>query len=35
MAQKGNEVVDRPDPKQLTEEEIPGELESLEEVRKN
>ena len=35
MAQKGSEIVDRPQPDQLTDEEVPGELESLEEVRNN
>jgi hypothetical protein len=35
MAQKGSEVGDRPSPGQPADEEVPGELESLEEVRKN
>ena len=33
MAQKGNEVQDRPSPGQNADEETPGELEALEEVR--
>ena len=32
MAQKGNEVVERPPPGQPADEETPGELEALEEV---